>query len=90
MGTESIIEAQYVWLVLRQAKLSTQYGAAGLLDDLGSRLDFGRARCAAQIRSEVEQAVKNLKDSLDKNLWPREEMWREALNLASQWRAALK
>jgi hypothetical protein len=90
MGTESIIEAQYVLLVLRQAKLSTQDGASGLLDDLRQRLDFGRAQCAAQARSEVGQAVKNLKESLDKNLWPREEMWREALNLAAQWRAALK
>jgi hypothetical protein len=90
MGTESIIEAQYVLLALRQAKLSTQEGATVLLDDLRTQLDFGGARCAAQPRLEVDRAIRNLKDSLDKNLWPREEMWREALNLTSQWKAALK
>src|SRR3984885_7486606 len=46
MGALSITEAQYVLLVLRQAKMSTREGAVSLLGDLKNKLDTrGRARC---------------------------------------------
>jgi hypothetical protein len=90
MGALSITEAQYVLLVLRQAKMSTREGAVSLLGDLKNKLDTGgRARCAADARSAVGRAVEALKDCLDER-WPREDLWREALDLTTRWKAQLK
>jgi hypothetical protein len=89
MGVISITEAQYVLLVLRQAKMSTREGAVTLLGDLKNKLDTGRARCAADARSAVGRAVDALKDCLDEG-WPGDDLWREALDLTAHWRAQLK
>jgi hypothetical protein len=89
MGTISITEARYVLLVLRQAKLSSREGAIALLDDLKTEFETSRGRCAADARSTVGHAIRRLQDSLDES-WPTEEQWREAFDLTSQWRAALK
>jgi hypothetical protein len=89
MGALSLTEAQYVLLVLRQAKMSTREGAVFLLGDLKNKLDTQRARCAADARSAVSRAVEALKDCLDEG-WPGEDLWREALDLTAQWKAQLK
>jgi hypothetical protein len=90
MGALSITEAQYVLLVLRQAKMSTREGAVSLLGDLKNKLDTGgRTRCAADARFAVGRAVEALKDCLDEG-WPREDLWREALDLTAHWKAQLK
>jgi hypothetical protein len=89
MGTVSITEAQYVLLVLRQAKMSTREGAVSLLGDLKTEFEAGRARCAGDARFAVGRAVEALKDCLDEG-WPSEHIWGEALDLTAQWMAQLK
>jgi hypothetical protein len=56
---------------------------------------FGRERTGYLVtdmdaaRSAVGRAVEALKDCLDEG-WPREDLWREALDLTARWKAQLK